>query len=95
MCRFMKNWKRQSPSSYCFLRYDKLYIDNRLFVWDKERQDVVEQGEVPGGPPAVSRWGHRYRYNIKYLLVPLSPVLCRPGSSASRVWSRPSSSLTR
>ena len=62
----MKNWKRQSPSSYCFLRYDKLYIDNRLFVWDKERQDVVEQGEVPGGPPAASRWGHRYRYNIKY-----------------------------
>ena len=58
VCRFMKNWKRQSPSSYCFLRYDKLYIDNRLFVWDKERQDVVEQGEVPGGPPAASRWGH-------------------------------------
>ena len=66
VCRFMKNWKRQSPSSYCFLRYDKLYIDNRLFVWDKERQDVVEQGEVPGGPPAASRWGHRYIYNIEY-----------------------------
>ena len=73
----MKNWKRQSPSSYCFLRYDKLYIDNRLFVYDKEKGEVVEgegggQGGL-GGPPPLSR----------------------PGSSASRVWSRPSSSLTR
>ena len=71
----MKNWKRQSPKSYCFLRYDKLYIDNRLFVFDKEKQEVVEQDghENTGGRGQVSR----------------------PGSSASRVWSRPSSSLTR
>ena len=44
----MKNWKRQSPSSYCFLRYDKLYIDNRLFVFDKEKGEVVA-GEGGGG----------------------------------------------
>ena len=73
----MKNWKRQSPSSYCFLRYDKLYIDNRLFVYDKEKGEVVagEGGGAggAGGPPPMSR----------------------PGSCASRIWSRPSSSLTR
>ena len=71
----MKNWKRQSPKSYCFLRYDKLYIDNRLFVFDKEKQEVVEQD-------GHENTGER------------GPV-SRPGSSASRVWSRPSSSLTR
>ena len=72
----MKNWKRKNPSSYCFLNYDKLYIDNRLFIYDKELNDVVEQDRPggSGGPPSS---------------------LSRPGSSASRVWSRPSSSLTR
>merc|ERR1719397_1771099 len=79
LARFMKNWKRQSPKSYAFLRYDKLYIDNRLFVFDKEKQEVVEQEghESTGEKSGLSRQGSR------------------PGSSASRVWSRPSSSLTR
>ena len=73
----MKNWKRQSPKSYCFLRYDKLYIDNRLFVFDKEKQEVVMQD-------GQENTGERERGGLS-----------RPGSSASRVWSRPSSSLTR
>ena len=53
----MKNWKRKNPSSYCFLNYDKLYIDNRLFVYDKELNDVVEQDRPGGGggPPLERR----------------------------------------
>ena len=38
--RFMRVWKRQNPKAYCILHYDKLYIDNRLYVWDKESQEV-------------------------------------------------------
>merc|ERR1712029_625181 len=34
LARFMKQWKKASPGSHCYLRYDKLYIDNRLFTWD-------------------------------------------------------------
>ena len=40
-CRFMRAWKRQNPKAYCILHYDKLYIDNRLYVWDKESQEVT------------------------------------------------------
>ena len=39
----MRSWKKQNPDSYCLLQYDKLYIDNRLYAWDKEAGEVVEQ----------------------------------------------------
>ena len=53
----MKQWKKASPGSHCYLRYDKLYVDNRLFTWDKEAQEVVEQEgqERTGGPPYLSK----------------------------------------
>ena len=78
----MKNWKRQSPKSYCFLRYDKLYIDNRLFVFDKEKQEVVEQDghENTGERGGVSRPGSS-----------ASRVWSRPGSSLTRQLSRSNS----
>ena len=38
--RFMRAWKKQNPDSYCHLQFDKLYIDNRLYVWDKESGEV-------------------------------------------------------
>ena len=36
----MRAWKKQSPDSYCMIHYDKLYIDNRLYTWDKELAQV-------------------------------------------------------
>ena len=36
----MRTWKKQNPDSYCHLQFDKLYIDNRLYVWDKESGEV-------------------------------------------------------
>ena len=39
--RFMRAWKKQNPDSYCHLQFDKLYIDNRLYVWDKESGEVI------------------------------------------------------
>ena len=40
LLRFMRTWKKQNPDSYCHLQFDKLYIDNRLYVWDKESGEV-------------------------------------------------------
>ena len=37
----MRAWKKQNPDSYCHLQFDKLYIDNRLYVWDKESGEVI------------------------------------------------------
>merc|ERR1712106_178297 len=43
LAKFMKNMKKSNPDAYCFIHYDKLYIDNRLYVFDKEKQEVIEQ----------------------------------------------------
>merc|ERR1712079_20811 len=40
LTKFMRAWKKQNPDSYCHLQFDKLYIDNRLYVWDKESGEV-------------------------------------------------------
>ena len=32
--RFMRNIKRTNPSLNCVLQYDKLVVDNKIFVWN-------------------------------------------------------------
>ena len=32
--RFMRNIKRANPSVNCVLQYDKLVVDNKIFVWN-------------------------------------------------------------
>ena len=32
--RFMRNIKRSNPSVNCVLQYDKLVVDNKIFVWN-------------------------------------------------------------
>ena len=41
--KFLRVVKRNSPDKYCFLQYDKLYIDGKIFVYDEEKEEVVEQ----------------------------------------------------
>ncbi len=38
--------KSRYPTSQCFLKQDKLYVDNRMFVWRVEESRVVEQTVV-------------------------------------------------
>merc|ERR1719210_1730954 len=87
LTKFMRTWKKQNPESYCHLQFDKLYIDNRLYVWDKESGEVVEQeGDLEGRKTST---GSR----------PPSSLLrpSRPSSSLTRLsGSRPgSSAMTR
>ena len=57
--RFMRTWKKQNPDSYCHLQFDKLYIDNRLYVWDKESGEVRMSDErfVDSLPQVVEQEG--------------------------------------
>ena len=32
--RFMRNIKKTNPSLNCVLQYDKLFVDNKIFVWN-------------------------------------------------------------
>jgi hypothetical protein len=35
--------KSRYPTSQCYLKQDRLYVDNRMFVWNTEESRVVEQ----------------------------------------------------
>ena len=35
--------KSRYPTSQCFLKQDRLYVDNRMFVWREEEGRVTEQ----------------------------------------------------
>lgn len=41
--KFMSRVKAKYPTSQCFLKQDKLYVDNRMFVWNLEEGRVTEQ----------------------------------------------------
>ena len=44
--RFMRAVKRNNPSASCFLHYDKLYIDNKAYVFNDQQGKVVEYNKV-------------------------------------------------
>ncbi|XP_023326040.1 protein Daple [Eurytemora carolleeae] len=41
--RFMVRVRERYPSSVCILQENRLYVDNKIFVWDKSKQKVAEQ----------------------------------------------------
>ena len=41
--RFMRSVKRNNPAVNCTLNYDKLFMDNKVFVWNDIQGKVVEQ----------------------------------------------------
>jgi hypothetical protein len=38
--------KKINPEKACFLEYDKLYVDSKIFVWNESLQQVIEQAEA-------------------------------------------------
>ena len=54
--RFMRTIKRTNPSVNCVLQYDKLVVDNKIFVWN----DIQVSGLSPGhiSPAAVCGTAH-------------------------------------
>ena len=56
--KFMVMVKTNSPKTRCYLQYDKLYVDGKLFVY-KEALGKVEETCWEVGPAALDR----YRYN--------------------------------
>ena len=41
MLRFMKKVKKNNVNSSCFILYDKLYVDNKMYVWDPDLGQVL------------------------------------------------------
>jgi phage shock protein A len=41
--RFMRAVKRNNPGASCVLHYDKLYVDNKVFVYNDVQGKVIEQ----------------------------------------------------
>ena len=33
--KFMRNVKRTAPEKLCFLQYDRLFVDHKIFVWNE------------------------------------------------------------
>ena len=43
--KFMRKIKRTNPEKNCFLEYDRLYVDHKIFVWSETLGQVVELAE--------------------------------------------------
>jgi hypothetical protein len=41
--KFMKKVKKNRPDKHCFLQYDKLFIDGRVFMYSEKAGRVIEQ----------------------------------------------------
>lgn len=53
--KFMRQIKRANPEKACYLEYDKLYVDSKIFVYNEALGQVIEQSEAErfgshGGP---------------------------------------------
>ncbi|TRY80886.1 hypothetical protein TCAL_04708 [Tigriopus californicus] len=55
--KFMRKIKRANPEKNCFLEYDKLYIDHKIFVYNDAMGQVVEQTESQRYGDMMSRPG--------------------------------------
>ena len=70
--KFMVIVKSNSPRTRCYLQYDKLYVDGKLFVY-KEALGRVEETSWEVGPGVLDRyvnsnklmvWGHNYNLGL-------------------------------
>jgi len=55
--KFMRQIKRVNPEKSCYLEYDKLYIDSKIFIWNEGLGQVIEQAEA-----------ERYGYNNDFMM---------------------------
>jgi len=52
--KYMRDVRRNSPEKFCKMQYDKLVVEDRVFVFSEEEGRVVE--EIPRGRPSVDLW---------------------------------------
>ena len=48
--KFLRHVKKNNPEKRCFLQYDKLFIDGKIFVYNEMTGMVSEQESDQGGP---------------------------------------------
>jgi len=48
--KYAKQIRSRSPEKRCAIRQDKLFIDNQMYVFDEERNEVVRFARPPSPP---------------------------------------------
>ena len=96
MCFFLLclQVKRTNPEKNCFLEYDKLYIDHKIFVFNDALGQVVEQSESQRFGELYSRPGTQMMMagtamgTYMYVLVRLPErlLLCLKTLISSSIW---------
>jgi len=76
--KFMRQVKRVNPEKACYLEYDKLYVDSKIFIWNEALNQVIEQAEA-----------ERYGYDSNFMSRPGTQMMnmgfSRPGSQMSTI----------
>ena len=49
--------KKANPERVCFLEYDKLYVENKIYIWNEALGQVIEQAEA-------ERYGYNHDMNF-------------------------------
>jgi len=80
--KFLRQIKRVNPEKSCYLEYDKLYVDSKIFIWNDALGQVIEQAEA-----------ERYGYDNHFMSRPGTQMMnmSRPGSQMSQMGHHPKS----
>ncbi|XP_023325625.1 uncharacterized protein LOC111699245 [Eurytemora carolleeae] len=81
--KFMRQIRKANPERNCFLQYDKLYLDNKIYVYNEVLAQVVEHTESVRFGEMISRPGSS--------MVGSLPSFYGPSRPGSRTGSRPAS----
>jgi len=74
--KFLRQIKRVNPEKACYLEYDKLYVDSKIFIWNDALGQVIEQAEA-----------ERYGYDNHFMSRPGTQMMnmSRPASQMSQM----------
>ena len=67
-----------NPEKACYLEYDKLYVDSKIFIWNEALGQVIEQAEA-------ERYGYGSAADF---------MMSRPGTQMMNIMSRPPSQMS-
>ena len=70
--------KRINPEKVCYLEYDKLYVDHKIYVWNETLGQVIEHAEA-------ERYGYGGMNDF---------MMSRPGTQMMNMNSRPPSQMS-
>ena len=86
--KFMRQIKRVNPEKACYLEYDKLYIDSKIYIWNEGLGQVIEQAEA-------ERYGYMGNDFMSRPGTQMMNIMSRPPSQMSGIHPKSASSIPR